>query len=304
MNSKQIEYFLTLSSLGSFSKAAEKLCISQPSLSQYIKKLESEVGCELFVRSGMSVALTQQGEVFLRYARTSSDIERNMFLELADIKNECGGNIKVGISHFRCSGMMPDVVSQFRKIYPNITVSLHEKTVAELTADMPNLSCDIFILPHECEYHGYESIDIAHEEFALAVPVKIAKKYSLGIPCEDSRCEIDIKQLDGADFVTLFEGQKAERELLRLCNISDTKINVVARCVDIETMYSFALSGVGAALLPRTVLDRRASDLRVYAVKNSNIRKIAAFLPESAYRSKPIKDFLNICIEKNKIAQA
>ena len=294
MNSKQIEYFLTLASLGSFSKASEKLSISQPSLSQYIKKLEGEIGCELFIRGSQTLALTQSGEAFLRYARTVGDLERNLHFELEDIKNDFSGKIKIGISHFRCSGMMPEVVSQFRKIYPDIKIMLYEKTVSELAADMSDFLCDIFILPHDREYPDYESMDIAEEKFVLAVPVRIANNYSLPAALSEKNKEIDLSLLSGAEFISLFEGQKAEIELSRLCKESNTDINIVARCVDVETMYSLTLSGTGASLLPETVLDRRANDIRIYNVKNSKNRKIAAFLPKNAYRSKPIMTFLNI----------
>ena len=85
MNLKQFRYVLTLADEGSFSRAAETLNIKQPSLSQYIKKIEKEVGMELFDRSGGDVRLTDAGRAYIDIGRKMLDLEHQLEGRFSDL---------------------------------------------------------------------------------------------------------------------------------------------------------------------------------------------------------------------------
>lgn len=95
MNTKQIRYVETLARVGSFSEAAAELGISQPSLSQYIKKIEGELGTPLFSRTGSSLRLTGAGLVYLEMGRRMLDAEAQMLSRIGDLKADRTGVLRM-----------------------------------------------------------------------------------------------------------------------------------------------------------------------------------------------------------------
>ena len=96
MNMKQLRYAVVLAQKGSFSSAAEALAISQPSLSQYIKKIENEIGLELFDRTNGDVRLTDAGRVYIEAGRKILDLEHQMEVSFSDLAAHKTGSLIVG----------------------------------------------------------------------------------------------------------------------------------------------------------------------------------------------------------------
>ena len=118
MNTKQLQYVQTLARIGSFSGAAAELGISQPSLSQYVKKIEQELGVELFRRTGNQLSLTAAGEVYLEAGRRMLDEEAQMNARLGDLKADRRGVLRIGAAPFRTSSLLPRAIAAFRERFP------------------------------------------------------------------------------------------------------------------------------------------------------------------------------------------
>ena len=117
---KNPEYFLTIVKERSISKAAERLYLSQPYLSQYLAKLERNLGVVLLDRSHSPLKLTPAGELFHAY------------LELRDLRDRRRPTLHIGVSPWRGSTLLPDVLPAFAQQYPDVQVVLHEAPVPEL----------------------------------------------------------------------------------------------------------------------------------------------------------------------------
>jgi DNA-binding transcriptional LysR family regulator len=98
MELKEIDYILTIAECGSISKAADKLLMTQPSLSQFLQQFESSLGCQLFLRTTRGVVLTAAGEAFIEDARKIQSIYREAQTKLRDINDVKGGTVRLGIS--------------------------------------------------------------------------------------------------------------------------------------------------------------------------------------------------------------
>ena len=122
MNTKQFQYVLTLVREGSFSKAAEALNISQPSLSQYIKKIEREVGLELFDRTNGEVKITDAGRIYIEAGQRILAIEHQMENAFTDLAEHKSGSLIIGAAPYRAAGMMPTIAAAFKKLYPGDTL--------------------------------------------------------------------------------------------------------------------------------------------------------------------------------------
>ena len=135
MNLKQYQYVIILAEEGSFSKAADKLHIAQPSLSQYIKKIETQVGFELFNRSNNEVELTEAGRIFLQAAQAILNQEKQMRSQLADLADNHIGHLVVGIAPTRCQYLMPEIVRRFKAVFPGMHIVVEERFMKELMED-------------------------------------------------------------------------------------------------------------------------------------------------------------------------
>ena len=129
---KNPEYFLTIVKERSISRAAERLNLSQPYLSQYLAKLEHSLGVVLLDRSHSPLTLTSAGEVFHAYLERQGYLDRQLVSDLRDLKDKKRPVLHIGVSPWRGSTLLPDVLPRFALDYPDVQVVLHEVPVPEL----------------------------------------------------------------------------------------------------------------------------------------------------------------------------
>ncbi|MBV8115726.1 MAG: LysR family transcriptional regulator [Silvibacterium sp.] len=124
MENFRLKVFRAVAEQESFRKAAERLNLSQPAVSQNIHALEEELGVTLFDRSGNHVRLTQAGTVLLRYARRNAQLAREALDALAKIEGEPRGELRLGASTTVAQYILPRMLGSFQKQYPQITLSV------------------------------------------------------------------------------------------------------------------------------------------------------------------------------------
>ncbi len=144
---KNPEYFLTIVKEKGISRAAERLYLSQPYLSQYLAKLESALGVTLLDRSHMPLCLTPAGEVFYAYLERQAYLDRQLTSDLRDLQDKKRPTIHIGVSPWRGSVLLPDILPRFAKQFPDVQVILHEAPVPELV-ELASESVTDFCIMH------------------------------------------------------------------------------------------------------------------------------------------------------------
>lgn len=267
MNTKQLHYVQVLAKEGSFSKAAETLGISQPSLSQYIKNIEKEIGIALFERTNNSLRLTDAGKIYIKSGRKILDIEHQMENQFADISQNKTGTLIVGISPFRVVHLMPKVVAEFHKQYPGITLLLDERSGSDLIDSAIHGEFDLCITTLPVDERIFEYEIIQKEEVLLAVAEssslykKIKKNYKVN---SEKYPVIDIKLLNNEDFCFLGEGQPMKIKMDEICSKYKLTLNKKIECRGLESLISMVQTGIGAAFVPSSIVD--------FGGKNSGIK--------------------------------
>ncbi len=122
MDLHQIEIFCTLIKLRSFSKTAEALYLTQPTVSGHIKNLENELGMKLVDRLGRRVIPTEEGEVLFRHGRQLLALRDELRQELAEVSGKMAGLLKIGGSTIPGAYILPSLVGAFKKKYPSISI--------------------------------------------------------------------------------------------------------------------------------------------------------------------------------------
>ena len=196
MNFSSMDYFVMVARERSFSRAAERLHITQQTLSAHIAKLEGELGAKLLVRN-IPLELTYAGEVFLEYAldlqRRVSSLER----EFQDISENQRGLLRIGITYTRGDVVMPPLLMRFQSRYPNITVRLVGDINANFFGLLENGEIDLAIAPFPTAAPGIELVDFYQEEIVLLVPKDILARLGAG-PGSDA-----FARLEGGDLSPL-----------------------------------------------------------------------------------------------------
>ncbi|MEB3101332.1 LysR family transcriptional regulator [Ferviditalea candida] len=256
MEFRQLQYAVQIALEMNFSRAAEKLHIAQPSLSQQLSKLEKELGVLLFFRNTNSVGLTYAGTVFLEKARKILDMTEQLKQEMEDIAEMRKGKLIVGSLPITGSHVLPLVLPIFKTRFPDIEVVLLEDTTANLEHSTANGQTDISLLTLPLEEPSLVYRTLLEEEIRLAVPP--GHPYA-GDQEKQSR-GVRISDLHDEHFIVLKKGQGFRQIALDLCGKAGFSPKIVFESANIETVQSLVAAGMGIAFVPHMVTRSKSSD--------------------------------------------
>lgn len=207
-------YFLTIAECGSLTKAAEKLFISQPSLSKYVKNLESRLGIELFDHRTSPLRLTEAGLRYLEYIKEASRAEKNLLSEFDEMRSGVRGTVRVGIPVWRCSIIMPAVLPAMRKKHPSIDIEVFEGSSSVIENSLLNNETDICLVNMPTMTDELVCENIMQEKLLLCGNKNhplVKKAVSEIAPDDNGYRPFDIKLLDGENVIMQYPGQNIAR---------------------------------------------------------------------------------------------
>ncbi len=171
MDFDQIETFLEVAKLSSFSRAAERRFRTQPAISSQIRSLEEEVGAKLLDRSGGRVALTAAGKVFQKYAEETIEQRRVMMIALAEMHRVPRGEIVVAANEGTCLHILPEVFAEFKRQYPNVAVSVKRSERQKILEAIIENSSDFGVVSMPVKDKRYTVVPIHRDETVVITPV-------------------------------------------------------------------------------------------------------------------------------------
>lgn len=254
MSFRELQYVLKVAEEKSFSKAAQKLYMAQPSLSQYITKLENRLGLQLFDRSTIPLQPTFAGELYIEMARNILDMNVQLSQQLDDITNLKKGRLTIGLSTFRSSYILPKVLPLFKRKFPGIDVFLMEGTVHELEeyAKKGTTDLSIMTLPIQEDFFAYEPI--LTEELLIAVPPnhRLSKKAGDSTCPPYSRPQISLADLREDSFIVL--GHRLRQTTIDLCQQAGFKPKILLTTRSTEAAHALVAEGLGITIIPDTLV--------------------------------------------------
>jgi len=170
MDFDQLETFLEVARLSSFSRAAERRFRTQPAISAQIRALEEEVGARLLDRSGGKVSLTAAGKVFQRYAEDTLEQRRVALISLAEMQRVPRGEIVVAANEGTCLHILPEVFAEFKRQYPNVGVGIKRMEHAKTLEAIMDNSCDFGIVSLPVNDKRLTVVPIHRDELIVITP--------------------------------------------------------------------------------------------------------------------------------------
>lgn len=178
MEYRDFEYVLTIYQEKSLSKAAEKLYITQPALSIFLTRLETQLQTRLFERTKRGLVPTYAGQKYIEFARQSIALGRSFDQELCEIQAERKGILRLGTSPHIGSIVLPEVLFSFQNRYPNIQLAITEGTslTLEMLIDNNELDLALMHLPLLCEHAVYTRVSDDRYVMAIAKDNPLTRK--------------------------------------------------------------------------------------------------------------------------------
>ena len=262
MNARQMQYAVELAKDRNVSQTAERLGITQPALSKHILTLEKELGVKLFDRSTSPMRLTAAGEHFVREAQELLYREDQLHRSLEAYKNGESGRLHIGISPFRSLYMIPDVVRQVRRQYPDVEVVLHEPPSDQLRAEAAEGKYDFAIVNLPVDEAVLDVIPLEADAMVLAVPAAMAK----ALPQGDV---LDLAACADLPFVTVGQPLEMRRQFDAACTAARFRPQIAAEVGGLSSAWALCHAGVGATLLPRQFVchNEEGKDVVLYSLK-------------------------------------
>jgi len=254
MEFHQLRYVCAIAETGSFSRAAERCQIAQPSLSQQVLKLEEDLGTKLFDRLGRSVRLTEAGRAFLPHARS---ILSQMEMARSSVADKCAdvrGSVAVGVIPTIAPYLMPRYAAGFAKRYPEAKLRIVEETTPILVENLRNLSIDFAIL----------ALPLRHKDLEL-FPLRTEPLFAV-LPKDHPRARVRslaLKDLRGEPFVMLRDGHCFRDLSLAACTHARVTPRIAFESGQFSSLFGMVAAGVGVSLAPEMALDRNADCLYV-----------------------------------------
>ncbi len=309
---KKYKYVYMVYKEKSFTKAAEKLFISQPSLSAAVRSVEYEIGAPIFDRSGNGITLTEIGHEYICAAEHIMSIENDFTNRINDIYNLEVGRIRIGGTNYLSSYVLPKIINKFSELYPNIDVTLTEANSGVLLEMINNEEIDIIVdnLSNTCEeYVGYP---LADEHVLLCVPAdnpinKGLERYAIasdsiydGEENALSKDPVPIDIFKNEKFILLKNGNDMHNRALSIFGSKAISPNVLYNVDQLNISYFLAESGIGLCFVTDTLFrfGKFRNEVKLYNVdKKYCTRTLYIGYKKNKYCTSAMTKFINISKE-------
>lgn len=305
------EYVYRVYKDGNFTKAAEKLYISQPSLSAAIKNIEKKLGAALFERTGQGVILTEVGREYIFASEQIMEIENEFKNKLNDIYNLESGHIRVGGSNYLSSYVLPQIINKFTSMHPNIEVTLVESNSCNLSKMAMAGEVDI-ILENLEDLGEFHEFPLVKEKVLLCVPkenkindsllkYQIAPESIHNNTVElDSVGSVSIDTFRNEKFILLKSGNDMYSRAMKIFEKKEIS-PIVAFSVDqLNMSYALADSGIGLCFVTDTFFKygKFHENVVLYNISEEKERRtLYIAYKRNKYCSKAMKEFITVAKE-------
>ncbi len=293
----------------SFTKAAQKLYISQPSLSAMVKKAEADLGSAIFKRATTPLELTEEGQAYIEFIRQSLQNEERLNEKLSDIRNFAKGRIRVGGSDYVLSSIMPEILKHILFRYPGIQIELVEENSFALQRLLENSDLDLVIDSFEAEDNPYTCYKLLEETILLAVPkadpinrplerFQITKDHILKGNYTDVM--LPQEQLEAVlhkSFVFLKAGNNMHQHAVNTFRQYGIQPNVRLSLDQLVTSLQYTEAGLGCSFVTDTLFryGNRGNDVCLYAFNsNENRRNMSIVHKCNKYISNASRLFIQV----------
>lgn len=297
----------------SFTKAAQNLYISQPSLSARIKKIEEIIGEPLFDRSTTPLQLTEVGKVYIEAAEEITQIEHRVENYINDLAGLKTGNLAVGASTLFAAYVVPSLITQFNQKFPDVHIQLIEGNTAELEEMLGSNALDFVIDNYHYDSILYNKELYCEENILLAVPKHFAVNEELGMYqlsykniknknyLNQKYPAVPLGRFADLPFIMLTQGNDTRTRGDRLCRNVGFKPNIVLEFNQQSTAYMASSTQLGATFISDILVSQLPTfeNLVYYKLDGEEAkRKVFFYYKTHKYKTRVMEEFVRMMHEQ------
>ncbi|APH67411.1 LysR family transcriptional regulator [Bacillus subtilis] len=286
MELKQLEYFYAVCQELHFTRAAEKVGISQPSLSQQIRLLEHEIGTPLFDRIGKKTALTESGKLLLKYTRKIFYEVEQAKTSIDELNGLQRGTILVGTLLTVEDYLITPTLLNFHQKYPGVKISVFGLRTGDIHKQLIENKLDLGIVFLPMKGDELESISLSTEEMAFAVPK--------GHPLENQEM-LDVEVLKTTPSILLPQQYFIRKLIDEACKDLGFFPKPIFEITTMQSLINIVIKGVGVTILPKPYLEYlNHPNIRIIPILKSNLsREIGVVYRKDKYLSTATHAFIS-----------
>ena len=297
----------------SFTKAAQNLYISQPSLSARIKKIEEIIGEPLFDRSTTPLQLTEVGKVYIEAAEEITQIEQRVENYINDLAGLKTGNLAVGASTLFAAYVVPSLITQFNQKFPDVHIQLIDGNTAELEEMLGSNALDFVIDNYHYDSILYNKELYCEENILLAVPKHFAVNEELGMYqlsykniknknyLNQKYPAVPLGRFADLPFIMLTQGNDTRTRGDRLCRNVGFKPNIVLEFNQQSTAYMASSTQLGATFISDILVSQLPTfeNLVYYKLDGEEAkRKVFFYYKTHKYKTRVMEEFVRMMHEQ------
>jgi DNA-binding transcriptional LysR family regulator len=290
---QQLRILKAVATEKSFTRAAEILYLSQPSLSKQIKSLEKNLDISLINRENNKISLTENGKVFLQYSERILGLCEESCRALIDLKNGNRGNLRIGASQTIGTYLMPGVLALFAQSYPQIDLKVQVNSTRIVAKNIMNREIDLAIVGGDIPNELKKKLtveDFVEDELSLI----LSKLHPFA-----KRKKISKDDLYHLNFITLNSNSTIRKfvdNILKENSIETKQLKIVMQLNSIEGIKTAVSLGLGAAFVSSSAIEKEIELEKIVIIKIDNIkitRTLSIISNPECYKSKAFELFYN-----------
>jgi DNA-binding transcriptional LysR family regulator len=251
MDLLQLEHFLAVVDERTFTRAAERVCRTQPAVSQSVKKLEEEVGAPLFARDVHEVSLTEAGRVLADYARRMVHLRDEALRQVTELKSLKAGTLAIAAHESAAVYLLPAPLRTYLQKFPDIKIGIYRSRLNEIPRQVMDREVDVGFVKDEPAFHELQWVEVHSDEMVcIASP-----RHPLA-----ARSEVRVRDLGEEQFVLHHLCGTTTDVVLRLFEQHSTRCRIVAELWSFENIKSFVQEEVGLAIVPGVTVRQELRD--------------------------------------------
>lgn len=285
MDLDQIRGFLETAREKSFTKAAEKLFLTQPAVSLQVKALENELGTKLFERRGKQVLLTEAGRLLLERSEEVMDLISRVQQDIASLDELKTGRLSVATSDTNCAYILPPVVKAFREAYPRVELRLTDRMSADVVRLVLDGAVDFGLATLPVSEPRVRTDSLFVRDDVVICP------WAHELTMAQNVCLQDVVAYP---MLMLGQGSTSRALLDRVLHQNDLQANVAMELGSIEVIKRFVEIGLGVALVPEVAVRDEVHAKRLAAVRVVDVpaREVGVVQRRSGHLSRAAEVFL------------
>ena len=262
MNTMLLRYAVEYAACGSSQKTAERLGVNRSSVTRNIKRLEEELGTQLFLVTADGAVPTYSGDICLRYAREILKAEEDLRFDVLG-EGVYSGTINIGMGASRAQQILPRILPEFHRRYPNISVQLHEMSTAEISVGLLDRRLDFAVVGNPFAGQGFSFEPLLTERLVLVAPkddvfAASCCQIEKGRPCIELKCFRD------KPFILGYPDQKSRRVCDRIFQNLGFEPKVVFQTRNNRTAAMLAYNGLAYALVLESCTQSEPESVNYY----------------------------------------